>query len=110
MILDSSLSPKFGVEVHARVTSSRLKLMSRSENIDDPENPNLHVDLVDLGMPGALPVLNNETIVRAIRSAIALNMRINESFGSTGSVISILICLLDIRSLSFLGRLESMDI
>ena len=80
MILDSSLSPKFGVEVHARVTSSRLKLMSRSENIDDPENPNLHVDLVDLGMPGALPVLNNETIVRAIRSAIALNMRINESF------------------------------
>lgn len=80
MILDSSLQPKFGVEVHARITSTRLKLMSRSENVDDPESPNSHVDLVDLGMPGALPILNNETIMRGIRTAVALNMKINESF------------------------------
>ena len=54
--------------------------MSRAENSEDFDGPNAHVDLVDAGMPGALPVLNNEVIMHAIRAAIALHLKINESF------------------------------
>src|SRR5258708_38771657 len=39
--------------------------------------PNSHVSLVDAGMPGMLPVINEECIKQAVRTGLGLKARIN---------------------------------
>jgi len=69
-----------GLEVHVNMTACKQKLFSRACNRADPENPNSHLDYVDVGMPGALPVLNPDAVVHAVRTCVALNMKVNEVF------------------------------
>src|SRR6516165_4633831 len=64
-----------GMEVHAQVTS-RSKLFSGASTAFGGE-PNSHVSLVDAAMPGMLPVINEECIKQAIRTALGLKARIN---------------------------------
>ena len=64
-----------GMEIHAQVTS-KSKLFSGASTAFGGE-PNSQVSLVDAGMPGMLPVINEECVRQAIRTGLGLNAKIN---------------------------------
>src|SRR5690349_22675787 len=64
-----------GMEIHAQVTSNS-KLFSGASTAFGGE-PNAHVSLVDAGMPGMLPVINEECVKQAIRTGLGLKAQIN---------------------------------
>lgn len=64
-----------GLEIHAQL-STNSKLFSSAEVGFDQE-PNSCVSVVDLAMPGVLPVLNHNAVVKAIRAGLALQGKIN---------------------------------
>jgi aspartyl-tRNA(Asn)/glutamyl-tRNA(Gln) amidotransferase subunit B len=59
-----------GLEVHAQLRT-RTKLFSGAPNGYGGE-PNTRTTEVDLGLPGALPVLNREAVELAVRAALAM--------------------------------------
>ena len=65
-----------GLEVHAQI-SSKSKLFSNAPTNWGGE-PNSQVSLVDCGMPGALPVINEYCIDQAIITGLSLNADINK--------------------------------
>ena len=60
-----------GLEVHVEL-ATKTKLFSGSPNRFGDE-PNVNIDPVTLGLPGALPVLNKQAVELAMRIGIALN-------------------------------------
>jgi aspartyl-tRNA(Asn)/glutamyl-tRNA(Gln) amidotransferase subunit B len=64
-----------GMEVHAQVTS-QAKLFSAASTAFGGA-PNSHVSLVDAAMPGMLPVINEECVRQAIRTALGLKAKVN---------------------------------
>src|SRR6201991_4434853 len=64
-----------GMEIHAQITSNS-KLFSGASTAFGGD-PNTHVSLVDAGMPGMLPVLNEECVRQAVRTGLGLNAKIN---------------------------------
>ena len=64
-----------GLEVHAQVASDS-KLFSGSAT-DFGSEPNTQVSLVDAGMPGMLPVVNEFCVEQAVRTGLGLNAQIN---------------------------------
>ena len=64
-----------GLEVHAQV-NSKAKLFSGAST-DFGGEPNAHVSFVDAGMPGMLPVINEECVYQAIRTGLGLKAQIN---------------------------------
>src|ERR1700750_3396553 len=64
-----------GMEIHAQVTS-KSKLFSGASTAFGGE-PNSHVSLLDAGMPGMLPVINEECVRQAVRTGLGLNAKIN---------------------------------
>jgi aspartyl-tRNA(Asn)/glutamyl-tRNA(Gln) amidotransferase subunit B len=64
-----------GMEIHAQVTS-KSKLFSGASTEFGGE-PNSQVSLVDAGMPGMLPVINEECVRQAVRTGLGLNAKIN---------------------------------
>ncbi|MBR1166929.1 Asp-tRNA(Asn)/Glu-tRNA(Gln) amidotransferase subunit GatB [Bradyrhizobium liaoningense] len=64
-----------GMEIHAQVTSN-AKLFSGASTAFGGE-PNSHVSLVDVAMPGMLPVINEECVRQAVRTGLGLNAQIN---------------------------------
>jgi aspartyl-tRNA(Asn)/glutamyl-tRNA(Gln) amidotransferase subunit B len=64
-----------GLEVHAQVTS-HSKLFSGASTEFGGE-PNSHVSLVDMAMPGMLPVINEFCVQQAVRTGLGLNAKIN---------------------------------
>ena len=64
-----------GMEVHAQV-SSNSKLFSGAGTGFGAE-PNSQVSLVDAGMPGMLPVINEFCVEQAVRTGLGLNAKIN---------------------------------
>jgi aspartyl-tRNA(Asn)/glutamyl-tRNA(Gln) amidotransferase subunit B len=64
-----------GIEIHAQVTSN-AKLFSGASTAFGGE-PNSHVSLVDVAMPGMLPVINEECVRQAVRTGLGLNAQIN---------------------------------
>ncbi len=65
-----------GVEVHAEL-NTKYKIFSPAINdINAPANTNVHP--TDLGMPGALPVFNNEVLKKALKITKALDMDITK--------------------------------
>jgi aspartyl-tRNA(Asn)/glutamyl-tRNA(Gln) amidotransferase subunit B len=64
-----------GMEIHAQVTSN-AKLFSGASTAFGGE-PNSQVSLVDVAMPGMLPVINEECVRQAVRTGLGLNARIN---------------------------------
>lgn len=64
-----------GLEVHAQVTSNS-KLFSGAP-IGFGAEPNENVSLIDAGMPGMLPVINEVCIEQAVRTGLGLNAQIN---------------------------------
>ena len=65
-----------GLEVHAQLLT-RTKAFCRVSN-SFGEEPNTQVGIVSAGLPGALPVLNEEAVKLAVRAGLALGCRINK--------------------------------
>ncbi|MFM7706489.1 MAG: Asp-tRNA(Asn)/Glu-tRNA(Gln) amidotransferase subunit GatB [Gammaproteobacteria bacterium] len=63
-----------GLEIHAQL-ATRSKIFSGSATAYGAE-PNTQADLVDLGYPGVLPVLNGEAVRMAVRFSLAIGARI----------------------------------
>ncbi len=64
-----------GLEVHAQV-STNAKLFSGASTQFGAE-PNANVAFVDAGMPGMLPVINEECVAQAVRTGLGLKADIN---------------------------------
>ncbi len=65
-----------GLEVHAQVlTSSKMFDGCPADYANTP--PNTHVSVVSLGLPGALPVINQRAIELAALSGLSINCAIN---------------------------------
>ena len=65
-----------GLEVHAQIKSNS-KLFSTASTEWGAE-PNSQVELVDCGMPGALPVINEYCVDQAILTGLSINAKINQ--------------------------------
>ncbi|NDF85468.1 MAG: Asp-tRNA(Asn)/Glu-tRNA(Gln) amidotransferase subunit GatB, partial [Gammaproteobacteria bacterium] len=63
-----------GLEIHAQL-ATRSKIFSGSATAYGAE-PNTQANLVDLGYPGVLPVLNGEAVRMAVRFGLAIGARI----------------------------------
>ena len=63
-----------GLEIHAQLATNS-KIFSGSSTAYGAE-PNTQASLVDLGMPGVLPVLNKKAVEMAIRFGLAINATI----------------------------------
>jgi aspartyl-tRNA(Asn)/glutamyl-tRNA(Gln) amidotransferase subunit B len=66
-----------GLEIHAQL-ATRSKIFSGSATAYGA-SPNAQANLVDLGYPGVLPVLNGEAVRMAVKLGLAINARIAAS-------------------------------
>ncbi len=66
-----------GLEVHVQLNRLNTKLFCSCPLDYHGKNPNTHVCPVCLGLPGAMPVVNREAILSAIKVALALEAEIN---------------------------------
>ena len=64
-----------GLETHCQL-STQTKIFSPSSTQFDVDNPNLHIDPICMGMPGVLPVLNQQVLEYAVKAGLALNCKI----------------------------------
>ncbi|MSQ15452.1 MAG: Asp-tRNA(Asn)/Glu-tRNA(Gln) amidotransferase subunit GatB [Dehalococcoidia bacterium] len=67
-----------GLEVHAQVITKSKMFCPCSSNYSDA-SPNTHVCPICLGMPGVLPVINEEAVRATIMTGLALNCTISEN-------------------------------
>ena len=65
-----------GLEIHAQL-ATRSKIFSGSATAYGAP-PNTQADLVDLGYPGVLPVMNGEAVRMAVKLGLAIGARIAE--------------------------------
>lgn len=63
-----------GIEVHAQLKTKTKLFCGSSTSFGD--EPNSNISVVNLGLPGALPVLNKEAVRMAVVAGLALNCTI----------------------------------
>ena len=63
-----------GLEVHCELKSNSKNFSSARNSFSDI--PNSNVSVVDMGMPGILPVVNKEAVKNSIKMALAMNCEI----------------------------------
>lgn len=66
-----------GLEIHVEM-KTKSKMFS-SGPVSYGEDPNTMVNLVDMGFPGVMPVVNKQAVINAIRVSHALNMKIDDT-------------------------------
>src|ERR1044072_6680298 len=67
--------PVIGLEVHAQLLTQTKAFCGCATSFGD--TPNTHTCLVCLGLPGSLPVLNEEAVRMAVSAALALQCTIH---------------------------------
>jgi aspartyl-tRNA(Asn)/glutamyl-tRNA(Gln) amidotransferase subunit B len=77
IVAHPKFEPVIGLEVHVHLLTASKIFCSCSTRFGTP--PNTNVCPVCLGMPGALPVLNEKAVEFATLAAMALQCRINET-------------------------------
>ena len=65
-----------GLEIHVEM-KTKSKMFS-SGPVSYGEDPNTNVNIVDMGFPGVMPVVNKQAVINAIRVSHALNMSIDD--------------------------------
>ncbi|KAK1996838.1 PET112 family protein [Colletotrichum falcatum] len=60
-----------GIEIHAQLNTARKLFSPAATSFND--DPNSHVALFDVAMPGSQPRFQKETLIPALRAACALN-------------------------------------
>lgn len=63
-----------GIEIHAQLNTERKLFSPAATSFND--DPNSHVALFDVAMPGSQPLFQNETLIPALRAALALNCEV----------------------------------
>lgn len=63
-----------GIEIHAQLNTARKLFSPATTSFND--EPNSHVALFDVSMPGSQPLIQRETLLPALRAALALNCEI----------------------------------
>ncbi|EKD17691.1 uncharacterized protein L3040_003572 [Drepanopeziza brunnea f. sp. 'multigermtubi'] len=66
-----------GIEIHAQLNTERKLFSSAASTINDV--PNTHVALFDVAMPGSQPTFQKETLIPALRAALALNCDVQKT-------------------------------
>lgn len=69
------LIPVIGLETHVQL-NTKSKLFSRASNDSESAPPNALISPLCLGLPGTLPVPNEEAVKKAVLLSIALNGKI----------------------------------
>jgi aspartyl-tRNA(Asn)/glutamyl-tRNA(Gln) amidotransferase subunit B len=64
-----------GIECHVQLATN-TKLFSGADNDARDKDPNTAINPIDFGLPGMLPVLNQEAVALAVRAGKALNSTI----------------------------------
>ncbi len=64
-----------GLEVHCQIKSESKLFSNAPANFGSA--PNSNVEFLDAGMPGMLPVINEECVRQAVRTALSLNAQVN---------------------------------
>lgn len=67
-----------GLEVHVQLNKLNSKLFCGCSPRYHDAEPNTHTCPVCLGLPGALPVLNEDAVMDTVKVALALNCKIEE--------------------------------
>src|SRR5579862_6901894 len=75
--VDTDFEVVIGLEVHSQLLTRSKMFCSCSTNYANAA-PNTHVCPVCMGMPGVLPVINQEAVIYTIMTALALNCQIPE--------------------------------
>jgi aspartyl-tRNA(Asn)/glutamyl-tRNA(Gln) amidotransferase subunit B len=65
-----------GIEIHAELNTARKLFSSAATSMS--EAPNSHVSLFDVAFPGSQPRFQKETLLPALRGALALNCTIQQ--------------------------------
>src|SRR5437870_2964817 len=73
---NSTWQPVIGLEVHVQL-STQSKLFSGAPTAYGAA-PNTQASIIDLGLPGVLPVLNKEAVHKAIQFGLSVNAEIAE--------------------------------
>ena len=68
-------TPIIGLEVHVQLLT-KSKLFCGCPNLFNPDNPNVQTCPVCLGLPGSLPVMNQEALRLSQKTAMALNLNL----------------------------------
>lgn len=63
-----------GIEIHAQLNTARKLFSPAASSFND--KPNSHVALFDVAMPGSQPLFQPETLIPAVRAALALGCNI----------------------------------
>jgi aspartyl-tRNA(Asn)/glutamyl-tRNA(Gln) amidotransferase subunit B len=87
-----------GLEVHAQLKTRSKLFSSTSTTYGAP--PNTQTSFIDAGLPGVLPVLNQEAISMAIQFGLAINAEMTYLFLNEKTIF-IPISLKAIKSASF---------
>ncbi|MYD44127.1 MAG: Asp-tRNA(Asn)/Glu-tRNA(Gln) amidotransferase subunit GatB [Gammaproteobacteria bacterium] len=74
--MNSQWEPVIGIEVHVQL-ATQSKIFSNAP-VEFGSEPNVNANLVDVAMPGALPVLNEDAVRMALKFGLAIEAEIAE--------------------------------
>lgn len=69
--------PTIGLEIHIEL-DTKSKMFCSCKNDSEEKHPNVNICPICLGHPGTLPVINEEAVIKTIKTGIALNCLIAE--------------------------------